>query len=112
MAYSKSLAARIRQALAGRHGIAEKKLFGGIGFLLQGNLLVAVWQNSLIARLGHEAAEEALTRCDVGPFDVTGRPMRGWVMIEPDGLESDRQLAEWIDQATQFVATLPAKLQK
>jgi hypothetical protein len=109
MVYSKSLAARVRQALAGQRGIVEKKLFGGIGFLLGGNLLVAVWQDALIARLGPEDGAQALEEPHVRAFDVTGRPMKGWVMVEPDGTDSDRQLAGWIERASEFVRTLPSK---
>ena len=71
--------------------------------------LVAVWQQSLIVRLGPEQATKALRRDHVRKFDVTGRPMKGWVMVDPDGLDSDRVLAEWIEAAIRFVETLPRK---
>ncbi len=109
MPYSKSLAARVRQALGRRRDVAEKKMFGGVGFLLAGNMLVGIWQDSLIARLGPEAGEQALGQPHVRPFDVTGRPMKGWVMVEPDGVDSDGQLAEWVERALEFVVTLPPK---
>jgi len=109
MTYSHSLADRVRHALRNRQGIAEKRMFGGLGFLLHGNLLVGIWQASLVVRLGPDQAAEALQQEYVRPFDVTGRPMKGWVMVEPDGLDSDRQLAEWVELATRFVKTLPAK---
>jgi TfoX/Sxy family transcriptional regulator of competence genes len=109
MVYSHALADRVRQALRPRRQIAERKMFGGIAFLLRGNMLVCVWQSSLIARLGPDQAAQALRRPHVREFDVTGRPMKGWVMVEPDGLESDRDLSEWIERATEFVETLPAK---
>ena len=104
MVFSKSLAARVRQSLAGRRDVVEKKMFGGVAFLLDGNMLVGVWQDSLIARLGAEQAEKALKQPNVGEFDITGRPMTGWVLIEPDGIDTDRQLGEWIEKAAQFVA--------
>ena len=109
MAYSESLAARIRQLLAGRKDIVEKKMFGGVGFLLSGNMLVGVWQDSLIVRLGPAGAEAALAQPHVREFDITGRPMKGWVMVEPDGMETDGQLADWVERAVAFVSTLPAK---
>jgi hypothetical protein len=109
MAYSQSLADRVRRALGGRRDVAEKKMFGGVGFLLGGNLLVCVWQTSLIVRLGAEAYDAALREPHVREFDVTGRPMRGWVMVEPDGLDADDALAAWIDRAFTFVTTLPPK---
>jgi TfoX/Sxy family transcriptional regulator of competence genes len=109
MPYSKSLAARIRQALVQRKGIVEKKMFGGIAFLLHGNMLVGVWQDSLIVRLGPEEGDQALAEPHVKAFDVTGRPMKGWVMVEPDGIDHDVQLGGWIERAVEFVGTLPAK---
>ena len=109
MPYSKSLAARIRQVVSTRSGVVEKKMFGGVGFLLKGNMLVGVWQNSLIARLGAEQADKALRQPHVREFDITGRAMKGWVMVEPDGVENDGQLGDWIEQAVAFVATLAAK---
>jgi TfoX/Sxy family transcriptional regulator of competence genes len=109
MPYSNNLAERVRQQLAGNKQIAEKKMFGGIGFLLNGNMLVAIWKDSLIVRLGLDTYEEALAEPHVREFDVTGRPMTGWVMVEPDGTENDRQLADWIGRALTFVRTLPRK---
>jgi hypothetical protein len=109
MPYSKSLAARIRDGLAARSGVVEKRMFGGVAFLLRGNMLVGAWNDSLIARLGPDEGAKALAEPHVGPFDVTGRPMKGWVMVEPDGIDSDSQLRDWIERAVEFVRTLPAK---
>jgi TfoX N-terminal domain len=109
MPSSKSLAARIRQALTQRNGIVEKNVFGGVAFLLHGNMLVGVWKDSLIVRLGPEQGEKALAEPNVKEFDVMGRPMKGWVMVEPDGIENNRQLSDWIGRAVEFVGTLPAK---
>jgi len=114
MAYSHALADRVRQSLRQTGQIAknlliEKKMFGGLAFLFRGNLLVGVWQSSLIARLGPDEAAAALGRPHVRPFEAGGRPMKGWVIVDPDGLESDRKLADWIERAIEFVATLPAK---
>ena len=109
MAYSASLAQRIRQVLNHQRGIAEKKMFGGVGFLLHGNLCVGIWKNSLIARLGPEQADAALQQPHVRAFDITGRPMKGWVMIEPDGIDTDEQLADWIRLSEEFVGALPRK---
>jgi TfoX/Sxy family transcriptional regulator of competence genes len=109
MPYSKSLSARIRQVLALRKAIEEKKMFGGAAFVLHGNMLVGVWNESLIVRLGREPAEQALLEPHVKEFDVTGRPMRGWVMVDPEGIEDDNLLNDWIQRALNFVVTLPAK---
>ena len=109
MPYSKSLAARIRQRLARRQGIVEKKMFGGVAFLLHGHMLVAVWSDFLIVRLGPEQGKAALSAAHVKAFDLTGRPMKGWVMVELEGFEEDAQLGEWMERANAFVITLPAK---
>jgi TfoX/Sxy family transcriptional regulator of competence genes len=99
MAFDESLAERIRVALARKKGIENKKMFGGIGFLLQGNMLVGVWKNSLIVRVGPEGYEDALLEPHVKDFDITGRPMKGWVLVEPEGVEDDDKLKSWIDRA-------------
>jgi TfoX/Sxy family transcriptional regulator of competence genes len=114
MAYSHTLADRVRLSLrqTGQipsHQVTEKKMFGGLAFLLRGNMLVGVWQSALIARLGPDSAAQPLRQPHVGPFPATGRPMKGWVMIAPDGLESDRELSEWLERAIAFVDTLPGK---
>src|SRR5437660_5358267 len=109
MAFDENLAARIRSTLARKKNIEEKKMFGGIGFLLSGNMLVGVWKDSLIVRLGPEQGEEALLEPHVKEFDITGRAMKGWVLVEPEGIENDEQLKGWIQRAMKFVRTLPAK---
>ena len=109
MAFSESLSARIRDALARKKGVVEKKMFGGVGFLLHGNLLVGVWKESLIVRLGPDESDEALLEPHVRAFDSTGKPMKGWVLVEPEGVEDDEQLKNWIQQAVKFVGKLPGK---
>ena len=109
MAYSESLADRIRHVLSGKRGIVEKKMFGGVGFLLGGNICVGVWKTSLIVRLGPEQYDAALAEPHVREFDITGRPMRGWVLVEADGIDDDQALRAWIDRSLKFVASLPAK---
>jgi TfoX/Sxy family transcriptional regulator of competence genes len=109
MAYSQSLAERVRKVLAKRRGFTEKKMFGGVGFLLNGNICVGVWKDSLIVRLGVDEAEAALKDDNVVPFDITGKALQGWAMVEPDGLERDEQLHGWIEKAVEFVRALPGK---
>jgi TfoX/Sxy family transcriptional regulator of competence genes len=109
MAYDETLAERIRQRLARRKGIEEKKMFGGIGFMLNGNMLVGVWKNSLIVRLGDEQGEGALLEPHVKPFDITGRPMKGWVLVGPEGIADDKKLKGWIERAVKLVGKLPKK---
>jgi hypothetical protein len=109
MAFDKALAERIRQTLARRKHVAEKKIFGGIGFLLNGNLLVGVWKDSLCVRLGPEQAQEALREPNVQEFNITGWAMKGWVLVAPEGVAGDAQLSSWVMRALKFVAKLPAK---
>jgi TfoX/Sxy family transcriptional regulator of competence genes len=109
MAFSEELAERIRHLLARRRHVEEKRMFGVAGFLLNGNLLVGVWKGSLCVRLGPEQAEEALPEPHVKEFDITGRPMKGWVLVEPEGVTGDGQLQDWIQRAVEFVGKLPAK---
>jgi TfoX/Sxy family transcriptional regulator of competence genes len=109
MAFNEALAARVRQALARRKNVEEKKMFGGVGFLLHGNMLAGVWKDSLIVRLGPDEGDEALREPHVRAFDITGKPMKGWVLVEPAGVEEDDHLKDWIERATKFVRTLPAK---
>src|SRR6201997_4194242 len=103
MAVNEALAGRIRQRLARRRNVEEKKMFGGIGFLLNGNMLVGVWKDSLIARLGPEQGDEALREPHVKVFDITGKPMKNWILVEPEGVVEDEQLKDWIQRAMKFV---------
>jgi TfoX/Sxy family transcriptional regulator of competence genes len=109
MAFNKILAERIRQRLARRKNIEEKKMFGGVGFLLSSKMLVGVWKDCLIVRLGANEGDEALKEPHVKEFDITGRAMKGWVLVEAEGIEDDDQLHDWIDRAANFVKSLPAK---
>jgi hypothetical protein len=109
MAFSEALAERIRRRLARRKNVDEKKMFGGVGFLLGGNLLVGVWKESLVVRLGPDEGQEALKEPHVKEFDITGRPMRNRALVEPAGVEGDDRLADWIGRAVKFVGALPAK---
>src|SRR3954469_15177187 len=102
MPFSESLAARTRDALAREPGITEKKMFGGLSFLLHGKLLVGVFKDSLIVRLGPEQAGAALKKPHVGVFDITGRPMKGWVVVGPEGIDGDSDLKAWVLQALGF----------
>lgn len=109
MAFDDVLADRIRRYLAGREDIAEKRMFGGIGFLLDGNILVGVWKDSLVVRVGPDGYEDALLGPHVSEFDITGRAMNGWVLVGPAGVEEDERLVGWIRIALKFVGTLPPK---
>jgi hypothetical protein len=109
MAFDESLAARIRDVLAGKKGVEEQKMFGCVCFMLDGNALAGVWKDRLIVRLGPDEGEAAMSEPHVRAFDITGRPMRTWVAVEPEGVEDDDQLKAWIERATKFVRTLPRK---
>jgi TfoX/Sxy family transcriptional regulator of competence genes len=109
MAFNEALAERIRRGLARKKGIEEKKMFGGIGFLLNGNMLVGVWKDSMIVRVGPDSYDEALVEPHVKEFDITGKPMKGWVLVAPEGIECDDELSGWIQRAIKFIAKLPAK---
>ena len=109
MAFDESLAERIRTTLARKKGIESKKMFGGIGFLLNGNICVGVWKDSLIVRLEPDETEEVLKEAHVKVFDITGRPMKGWMLVEPGGIADDVSLKDWIQRAMTFVGKLPKK---
>ena len=110
MAFNEALAERIRHGLVRKKGIEERKMFGGIGFLLHGNMLVGVWKDSPLVRLGPEQSDEALKEAHVSEFQITGRgTMKGWVLFAPEGIEDDDQLKDWIERTVKFVGTLPGK---
>src|SRR5689334_23064154 len=109
MAFDETLAERIRQSLARRKKVEERKMFGCVCFFLNGNALAGVWKDRLIARLGPDEGEAVLREPHVLAFDITGRPMRNWVAVEPEGVGDDDQLKAWIERATKFVRTLPKK---
>ena len=109
MAFDENLAERIRQSLARRKNVEEKKMFGCVCFLISGNALAGVWKDRLIARLGPDEGEAALREPYVRAFDITGRPMRNWVAVEPEGVGDDEQLHGWVQRALNFVTTLPKK---
>jgi hypothetical protein len=107
MAYDEKLDTRISETVAA-WGATKKKMFGGTCHLLNGNMLCGVNDDRLIVRLGHEAGEAALQEPYAGPMDITGRPMKGWVMVKPKGYAGDA-LTHWLERARSFVSTLPPK---
>jgi hypothetical protein len=109
MAYDEALAQRIRLALADVPGLTEQKLFGGMGFMLHGNMACGVNGKNLILRINPDRTEQALAQPSVRVFDMTGRPMKGWIVVEPAGLQSAEDLNRWLDQGVAFAQTLPPK---
>ena len=108
MAYDEGLAQRIREQLD-RPAVVEKAMFGGLAFLLRGNMCVGVIGDDMIVRLDPAEYDRALKRAGARVFDFTGRPMKGWLVVDGPTIEDDAALAGWIDVATRFVAFLPPK---
>ncbi len=109
MAYDEALAERVRELIALRSDVVERKMFGGIAWMLAGNMACGVLGDELIVRLAPEDAERALAEPHTRPFDFTGRPMRNMAMVAPAGTADDEALAGWVDAGADFAASLPAK---
>jgi TfoX/Sxy family transcriptional regulator of competence genes len=109
MAYDEGLGERIRSVLEGRRKVVEKKMFGGVAFMLDGKMFVGIVKDDLLVRVGPERYEDAIKQRHVRPMDFTGKPMVGYVYVAPSGVTEDAILARWIEQGAEFVATLPAK---
>jgi hypothetical protein len=109
MAYDEGLAQRIREALDERTDVTEKKMFGGLAFLVGGNMSVGIIGEELMVRVGPEVWAEALARPHVREMDFTGRPMKGFVYVGTEGFEDDADLAAWVARGVGFAASLPAK---
>jgi TfoX/Sxy family transcriptional regulator of competence genes len=108
MAVNEELAGRVRRLLAGESRIVEKRMFGGLAFLAKGNMALGVHGDELIVRLDSASAELALQKPGVRVFDLSGRPMKGWLLVSLSGL-SEKALSEWVRQALDYVGQLPAK---
>lgn len=109
MAYDERLAHRVRDLLGGHAGISERRMFGALGFLLDGNMCCGVTGDELILRLSSEEAEAALAHPHGRPFDGAGRPMTGWCLIHAAALETDDALWRWVEPAVDFASSLPPK---
>lgn len=109
MAYSEDVARRLRDCLRGRPDLREQKMFGGIAFLLAGNMCAGVLGEMLMARVGPEQYGEALAQPHARPMDFTGRPMRGFVYVEPEGFADEADLQAWVARCVRFAESLPPK---
>jgi len=109
MAFDEGLAQRVREILENQPGYDEKKMFGGIGFLLSGNMACGVIREDLIVRVGAEKYTDALLKPNVELFDITGRAMTGWVVIKEPGYRSDNELRDWVEKGIEYSLSLPAK---
>lgn len=109
MAYDEGLAERIRDALQDRDDVAEKKMFGGLAFLLGGNMCVGVLGEELMVRVGPDAYAASLGEPHAREMDFTGRPMRGMVMVGETGIEDEGALEAWVERGVAFAGALPPK---
>ncbi len=107
--YNLKLEALIDARTGRWQGLGKKKLFGGICYLLKGNMAFGIWKDFLIVRMDKEQAEESLGKADVRPFDITGKPMAGWVMVVEKGWKKPAALEQWLGIGKKFAMTLPAK---
>jgi hypothetical protein len=109
MVYNEGLAQRVRDLLAEHQGVSEKRMFGGVAFLLNGNMFVGINQDNLMVRVGPEAYEALISEPHAREMDFTGKPMRGFVYVGPEGLESDVGLRRWIEHGLAYASSLPSK---
>jgi TfoX/Sxy family transcriptional regulator of competence genes len=109
MAYNEELAERIRTIVGNGPGISDRKMFGGIAFMLNGNMFCGITRDDLMVRVGAERFQEALASPGARPMDFTGRPMKGMVFVGPEGYGTDEQLRGWVEQTLEFARSLPAK---
>ena len=109
MAYDEGLATRVRDLVGAEPALIEKKMFGGLAMLLHGNMAVGVHQADLIVRTDPAQQEQLLAEPGARVFDLTGRPMKGWLMIDASGCAADADLRRWVDRGVAFARTLPPK---
>ncbi len=110
MAYDLDLANRLREQLADQDGVSEKAMFGGLAFLLHGNMVVSAFsRGGLMVRVGPDAIDEALSRPHTETIEMRGRPMPGWIHVAAEGVKTRPQVAAWVRRALEFTNTLPPK---
>jgi TfoX/Sxy family transcriptional regulator of competence genes len=109
VAYDEDLAERVREQLSARPDVTERKMFGGIAFMVSGNMAVGVSGDELMVRLDPAESEKALSEEGVRVFDMTGRPMKGWILVSPERTADQAGLSEWVDAGADYAASLPPK---
>jgi TfoX/Sxy family transcriptional regulator of competence genes len=109
MAFDEGLAERIRRMLADRGDVSEKKMFGGIAFMIRGHMSVGIVKDDLMVRVGPDAQEQLVRQPHARPMDFTGRPMKGFLYVDSSGLDTDEDLQRWVGHGLEYVASLPAK---
>lgn len=112
MAFDEALAARIRTAVASWPSVEERRMFGGLAFLLDGSMFCGITGDELLVRVGSDRNDEDLARPHVRPMDFTGKPMKGYVYVAPAGVADDASLREWVEEGAAFVRTLPRRIAK
>lgn len=109
MVYSEKLVERITNIVEGQAGLTQSKMFGGVGFLIHGNMACGVNKDDLIIRVGLEQYENALLQHNTKVFDLTGRPMKGWIVVTSEGYATDGQLKAWVGRGIDYANSLPPK---
>jgi TfoX/Sxy family transcriptional regulator of competence genes len=109
MAFDEQLANSVRNQLGRKAGLVEKKMFGGLAFLINGNLSVGVHGNDLIVRVAPESTDAALKESGARVFDLTGRPMKGWLLVGGAGINDPASLAKWVRRGVEYASSLPRK---
>lgn len=109
MAYSEAIADDIRARIGGHAGLVEKQMFGGLAFMVNGNMAVGVAGDELMVRVGKDAHDQAVARPEARIFDLSARPMRGWVVVSSEGISDDEAFDSWVDQGVAFAESLPPK---
>src|SRR5574337_836340 len=112
MAYNENLEEMIDAATARWRNVEKKKMFGGVGYLLKGNMAFGIWKDFLIVRMDKELGEQSLKDRNVQPFDITGKPMAGWIMVKEAGWKNKTGLATWMEIGKQYALSLPEKAGK
>ena len=109
MAYDEGLAQRIRDVLDGEPGVVEKRMFGGVGFMADGNMACGVSKDDLMLRINPDDQEKTLEAKHIRPFEMSGKPAKGWVRVGPEGVASDKDLQRWVRVGLEYARSLPAK---
>jgi TfoX/Sxy family transcriptional regulator of competence genes len=110
VAYDEQLAERLRELLDGEEGLTEKKMFGGLAFLINGNMSVSVsGQGGLLLRVDPDETDALLTEPHAQPFEMRGRSMQGWLRVEPEGLQTKHELERWVARGVSYARSLPSK---
>jgi TfoX/Sxy family transcriptional regulator of competence genes len=110
VAYDEDLANRVRELIAGEPGVTEKRMFGGLAFLVDGNMAVAAsGEGGLIVRVDSEATDALVGTPHAGPFEMRGRPVQGWLRVEAEGVQTKRQLDPWVKRGVAYARSLPPK---